>query len=130
MMRVTCLSLLAVCVGANAALGPNVTLRGGKQKMPSGAPNSSTLRKPWGGHTDQSLVKNFHTHICTLSIHATCTHCAPRCALAGVIMPTVGLGSSGGCHPDVDGTEDKCGNYNASLSAMQLGYRAFHDALS
>jgi hypothetical protein len=45
-------------------------------------------------------------------------------------MPTVGLGSSGGCHPDVDGTEDKCGNYNASLSAMQLGYRAFHDALS
>ena len=50
--------------------------------------------------------------------------------LTGVIMPTVGLGSSGGCHPDPDGTEDKCGNYNASLSAMSLGYRAFHDALS
>ena len=49
---------------------------------------------------------------------------------SGVIMPSVGLGSSGGCHPDVDGTEDKCGNYNASLGAMKLGYRAFHDALS
>jgi hypothetical protein len=48
----------------------------------------------------------------------------------GVKMPLLGLGSSGGCHPDPDGTEEKCGNYNATLQAIGLGYRAFHDALS
>ena len=48
----------------------------------------------------------------------------------GVVMPLLGLGSSGGCHPDPDGTEKKCGNYNATLQAIGLGYRAFHDALS
>jgi diketogulonate reductase-like aldo/keto reductase len=50
--------------------------------------------------------------------------------VVGVTMPSVGLGSSGGCHPDPDGTEHQCKGYNVSLQAMQLGYRAFHDALS
>ena len=48
----------------------------------------------------------------------------------GTIMPSIGLGSSGSCHPDVQGTERSCPNYNATLSAIQLGYRSFHDALS
>ena len=49
----------------------------------------------------------------------------------GVQMPSLGLGSSGSCHPDQDGTEKTtCTNYNATLSAIKLGYRSFHDALS
>lgn len=48
----------------------------------------------------------------------------------GVSMPSVGLGSSGGCHPDVDGSESTCGNYNATLEAIKVGFRSFHDALS
>merc|ERR1712224_812086 len=50
-------------------------------------------------------------------------------------MPTVGLGSSGGCHPDPIGQES-CGKacgceiYDTATSAIKLGYRAFHDALS
>lgn len=48
----------------------------------------------------------------------------------GVVMPTVGLGSSGGCHPDPNGTEKTCPGYKNALQAMKLGYRSFHDALS
>eukprot|EP01062_Namystynia_karyoxenos_P059928 TRINITY_DN51352_c0_g1_i1.p1 TRINITY_DN51352_c0_g1~~TRINITY_DN51352_c0_g1_i1.p1 ORF type:complete len:371 (+),score=114.84 TRINITY_DN51352_c0_g1_i1:77-1189(+) len=49
----------------------------------------------------------------------------------GVEMPTVGLGNGGGCHPDPDGTERlSCPSYNVTLSAIGVGYRAFHDALS
>lgn len=51
----------------------------------------------------------------------------------GVIMPSVGLGSSGHCHPDPDGSENKtaaCSTYTASSSALKVGYRSFHDALS
>lgn len=48
----------------------------------------------------------------------------------GVVMPTLGLGSSGGCHPDPNGTERQCEGYNATLQAISLGYRSFHDALS
>lgn len=47
----------------------------------------------------------------------------------GVEMPTVSLGSSGGCHPDPDGTEASCSIYNATLLAVKNGYRGFHDAL-
>ena len=45
-------------------------------------------------------------------------------------MPTVGLGSSGGCHPDHDGTEASCSNYKAAMSWFHNGGRAVHDALS
>jgi diketogulonate reductase-like aldo/keto reductase len=49
----------------------------------------------------------------------------------GVVMPSVGLGSSGSCHPDPDGTErTSCTNYAAATAALGLGYRSFHDALS
>ena len=48
----------------------------------------------------------------------------------GVSMPTVGSGSSGGCHPDPDGTEKKCSNYKAAMSWFGNGGRAVHDALS
>lgn len=48
----------------------------------------------------------------------------------GVVMPSVGLGSSGGCHPDPDGTENTCSQYTAVTQALSLGYRSFHDALS
>ena len=49
----------------------------------------------------------------------------------GTVMPSIGLGSSGHCHPDPDGSEaSACSNYNATLSAIQAGYRSFHDALS
>jgi len=49
----------------------------------------------------------------------------------GTVMPSIGLGSSGHCHPDPDGTEAaSCSNYNATLSAIKAGYRSFHDALS
>lgn len=42
---------------------------------------------------------------------------------AGTVMPSIGLGSSGACHPDPDGTEQACPNYNATMSAIQVGYR-------
>ena len=49
----------------------------------------------------------------------------------GVVMPSVGLGNGGGCHPDPDGTErHTCESYNVTTEAMGVGYRAFHDALS
>ena len=51
----------------------------------------------------------------------------------GVEMPSVGLGSSGGCGPDSMGTPDgsPCKWYNASLQWFkQAGGRAVHDALS
>ena len=49
----------------------------------------------------------------------------------GTVMPSIGLGSSGHCHPDPDGSEaSACSNYKATLSAIQAGYRSFHDALS
>ena len=52
----------------------------------------------------------------------------------GVVMPSVGLGSSGICHPDPDGTESTdpigCSSYPAAISALNLGYRSFHTALS
>ena len=54
------------------------------------------------------------------------TPCSNRCSWAR----TLGLGSSGGCHPDPDGTEKKCSNYQAVMSAISVGYRGFHDALS
>ena len=45
----------------------------------------------------------------------------------GVSMPSVGLGSSGGCHPDVDGSESTCANYNATLE-VGLYLRASREA--
>ena len=50
----------------------------------------------------------------------------------GVEMPTIGLGSSGGCGPDSFGTADgsPCAGYNASLEWINNGGRALHDALS
>lgn len=45
-------------------------------------------------------------------------------------MPSLGLGSAGGCHPDPDGTERSCPGYIAATQALGLGYRSFHDALS
>lgn len=47
----------------------------------------------------------------------------------GVDMPTISLGSGGDCHPDPDGTEDECANYQNTLLAIQSGYRGFHTAL-
>lgn len=53
---------------------------------------------------------------------------APR-----VAMPSVALGNAGGCHPDPNGneaTDPTCPAYNVVLSAIDVGYRSFHDALS
>ena len=53
---------------------------------------------------------------------------APR-----VAMPSVALGNAGGCHPDPNGneaTDPTCPAYAVVLSAIDVGYRSFHDALS
>ncbi len=50
----------------------------------------------------------------------------------GVEMPSVGLGSSGGCGPDNFNTPDgsPCAEYNATKLWFSLGGRAVHTALS
>lgn len=56
---------------------------------------------------------------------------APTVTLrGGVEMPLIGLGSTGACHADPDGSEQDCSSFQAIKLAMQNGYRAFHDALS
>eukprot|EP01047_Picozoa_sp_COSAG01_P087854 COSAG01_NODE_20402_length_955_cov_9.255841_2_plen_108_part_01 len=48
----------------------------------------------------------------------------------GVVMPTISMGSGGSCHPDPDGTEKGCKNYQTTLQWFKLGGRGVHDALS
>eukprot|EP01047_Picozoa_sp_COSAG01_P003021 COSAG01_NODE_86_length_27623_cov_39.847224_11_plen_389_part_00 len=52
--------------------------------------------------------------------------------VGGVVMPSIGSGSMGGCGPDSFGTKDgsPCAQYNNSLLYLSLGGRALHDALS
>lgn len=47
----------------------------------------------------------------------------------GVVMPSVGLGSSGHCHPDPPASHE-CTSYTAAIQAINNGYRSFHNALS
>lgn len=50
----------------------------------------------------------------------------------GVVMPSVGSGSMGGCGPDSMGTKDgsPCAQYNGTMLYLKHGGRALHDALS
>ena len=51
---------------------------------------------------------------------------------SGIEMPSIGLGSSGGCGPDSFATADgsPCGEYNATMLWFGNGGRAVHTALS
>ena len=71
--------------------------------------------------------------LATLVLSASCRAAplGPSVTLrGGVVMPSVGLGSSGGCHPDPDGTERAQKGYASVVQAMGVGFRSFHDALS
>jgi diketogulonate reductase-like aldo/keto reductase len=111
-----CLALLApsAALATLGALGPTVTLRGGGcNAIPPSTP---------------AVVLT-----CTALATETLCNLNPLCKYAtGVVMPTVGLGSSGGCGPDSFGTADgsPCAWYNASSSWFKHGGRAVHDALS
>jgi diketogulonate reductase-like aldo/keto reductase len=71
-----------------------------------------------------------------ITVRAACVnpHALDKTATlrGGITMPSVELGSSGGCGPDSFGTPDgkPCTLYNATMSWYDLGGRASHDALS